>query len=105
MPSEYDELVGLFNARDLQREYFAKKSLAEQCTYELNNSLYTPLKTQSGSRRIDYILAMDNFEWNVSQPISFMQLHCERFVVETQAPGEELSDHWPQVVDLIPKDS
>lgn len=90
-----DMRKALFDCRDLCCELALNENVSGKCmesTYEYGrNSL-----CMYDSRRLDYILAIDRVD-----NLEFRKVVCKKFQVMKQARGEELSDHWPVVAELV----
>lgn len=71
----------------------------QKYTYEPSNSLAT--ETHKSPRRIDYIFAFNEFSFPSSNSkYSFLPLDVKNFQILKQPYGKELSDHWPQHLEL-----
>jgi len=101
---EYERLIGTFQARDLYIEHIANTNEKEEPTFDgSRNSLILEARM---SHRIDFIFALDKFVCT-SEPkdvITFMKLKAVSFSIGVQPRGEELSDHWPLITQVVPKD-
>jgi endonuclease/exonuclease/phosphatase family metal-dependent hydrolase len=67
----------------------------QQDTYALQNSL---VSIPEDSGRIDYIFGIERF-----RNYQFLPLQCLSKSIQVQPQGQELSDHYPLVVELIPR--
>ena len=99
-------VVGDFNIKAGSEEY-EKVLLSQgwrdifggetQQTYSLENSL---VSIPADSGRIDYIFEISRFKKYEFLPLVFLSKSIEK-----QPYGQELSDHFPLALELIPKDS
>ncbi|PRP81105.1 hypothetical protein PROFUN_01939 [Planoprotostelium fungivorum] len=103
IPSSWKEerqlLLDRLNARDLYSEHITQCSLEEDFTYESDNSYFTKLVETKTSRRIDYVLAVDSVDDKKMLPLS-----VHGWDIEKQERGREVSDHWAQIIQVMPQE-
>jgi len=97
--SEYQKMFDIIKGRDLYKEYFTKFQKEEECTFDGGEN---SLIVHSYKARIDYIFSFDSFSLS-NEEIKFMPLIVHDFKIATQPKGEELSDHWPLVIQVSPQ--
>lgn len=93
--TDEDEFQDLFASRGW-RDFLAED--LEQ-TYAVGNSLVCYPKDCG---RIDYIFGIDRMNDGNNGYIEFLPLRCTSSKIIRQAHGEELSDHYPIAVELLP---
>ncbi|KAJ3079383.1 hypothetical protein HK102_003823 [Quaeritorhiza haematococci] len=79
----------------------------DMATYDRNNSI---VEVPGNFGRIDYVLGVHGF--SIKDPITgdkkwirTMPLKCVSFEVLKQPRGEEMSDHWPVIAQLVPSNA
>jgi endonuclease/exonuclease/phosphatase family metal-dependent hydrolase len=100
-------VVGDFNIKADSEEYhkvlLKQQGWRDYClgetqqTYALENSL---VSSPEDCGRIDYIFGVSRFG-----KYQFLPLECLSTSIEKQPHGQELSDHYPLVVEMIPRNS
>lgn len=68
--------------------------VSDEHTYSESNSL---VNFQEDCGRIDYVFMVDSLEGR-----KFLPLHCLTCRTSRQRHGDELSDHYPIVAEIIP---
>eukprot|EP01119_Soliformovum_irregulare_P001117 TRINITY_DN10829_c0_g1_i2.p1 TRINITY_DN10829_c0_g1~~TRINITY_DN10829_c0_g1_i2.p1 ORF type:complete len:260 (-),score=55.17 TRINITY_DN10829_c0_g1_i2:32-811(-) len=93
---KFQELESIIQGRDLYGEKITKTGEREHMTFDDRN----PLVPHRDSRRIDYVFAFDSIGRH-----QLMPLQCLDFVISIPPDSENLSDHWPLQLTLLPVES
>eukprot|EP01117_Protostelium_nocturnum_P000104 TRINITY_DN10187_c0_g1_i1.p1 TRINITY_DN10187_c0_g1~~TRINITY_DN10187_c0_g1_i1.p1 ORF type:complete len:397 (-),score=174.14 TRINITY_DN10187_c0_g1_i1:96-1139(-) len=113
---EHKKILDTLNAKDLYEEKEGK-GLEGGETYSSINSYFTELEETTVSRRIDYFFSVDNLvvdnrkeilleretKEEERREISFLKLRANSWEIVKQEHGKEMSDHWAQIVHILPQ--